>query len=125
MLIIRLSRTGKHSQPSFRVVIAEHTTAVKGKALEVLGSYNPHTNKASLNQDRIKHWLSLGVKTSPTVHNLFINEKLLEGKKVTAWKLPMKKKKALAEAAAKKAEEEKKEKPAEETKPEETATEAK
>ncbi len=90
MLKIRLSRTGKNKFATYRVVVTEHTNPVKGKAMEVLGSYNPHSDKANLKADRIKHWISVGATVSPTVHNLLIDEKVIEGKKVTAWKPPKK-----------------------------------
>ena len=33
-----------------------------------------------LNAERIKYWISVGAKASPTIHNLLISEKVIEGK---------------------------------------------
>ena len=91
MLKIRLTRTGKNRHASFRVVITEHTNPVKGKFLELLGSYNPHAEgaaKLSVKADRIKYWMSRGVQASPTVHNLLIDQKIIEGKKKESWRAP-------------------------------------
>ncbi len=91
MLKIRLTRTGKNRHASFRVVITEHTNPVKGKFLELLGSYNPHAEgaaKLSVKADRIKYWMSKGVQASPTVHNLLIDQKIIEGEKKESWKAP-------------------------------------
>lgn len=90
MLKIRLTRTGKNKFATFRVIVAEHTSPVKGKALEVLGSYDPHKDTVTVKEDRVKHWLSKGAQASPTVYNLLVDKKIIEGKKVTAWKPPKK-----------------------------------
>jgi len=94
MLKIRLTRTGKNKFATFRVIVTEHTNPVKGKALEVLGSYDPHSNVITVKEERVKHWLSEGAQASPTVHNLLVDKKIIEGKKVTAWKPPKKEVKA-------------------------------
>ncbi|MFA6305436.1 MAG: 30S ribosomal protein S16 [Candidatus Gracilibacteria bacterium] len=69
MLKIRLTRVGKHAQPSFRVVLQEHTAAVKGKFIEALGYYKPADKPKVLevNIERVKHWISVGAKPSDTV----------------------------------------------------------
>ena len=66
MLRIRLTRIGKKKQPAFRLVVAEHSLAVKGKYLELLGHYmiakQPKT--VDLKKDRIEYWLSKGAQPS-------------------------------------------------------------
>lgn len=86
MLKIRLQRTGKRGQAYFRVVITEHTTKSKGKYLELLGSYDPHKNKISVDGERVKHWLSMGAHLSKTANNLLIGRGIIKGEKVKAWK---------------------------------------
>ncbi|MDP3043641.1 MAG: 30S ribosomal protein S16 [bacterium] len=93
MLTIRLSRIGKKNQPLYRLIISEKTKDPYGRALEILGSYNPFTKQLQAKNDRIKYWLSKGAQMSPTVNNLLIEKKIIEGKKVTASK-PGEKKKA-------------------------------
>lgn len=75
MLRIRLTRIGKKKQPSFRVVVAEHSLAVKGKYLELLGHYMPakQPKAIDLKKDRIEHWLSKGAQPSETVAVLLKN----------------------------------------------------
>jgi len=83
MLIIRLTKTGKRNKPNFRIVLIESKFAPKsGKFLEILGSYNPHQKEISLKEERIKYWLSQGVKTSETVHNLLIRQGVIKGSKI-------------------------------------------
>ena len=93
MLIIRLQRTGKKNQPSYRVVLADKRSPVKGKFKEVLGSYNPSLKEKKVNAERITYWLGHGVQTSATVYNLLVSEKVIEGQKVKSWS-PKKKNKA-------------------------------
>ena len=69
MLKIRLTRTGKTQQESFRIVVAEHSNAVKGKYLELVGTYNPATQPKQFNvkKDRVEYWISKGAQPSDTV----------------------------------------------------------
>lgn len=86
MLTIRLARVGKRGHATFRVVVTEHTRPAKSGSLEQLGSYDPHTNKLSVDPERVKMRIAHGAKASPTVHNLLIAHKVIEGEKVRAWK---------------------------------------
>lgn len=83
MLKIRLQRTGRKNNASFRVVVGEHTNAAQsGKFVEVLGSYEPKSGKYELKEDRIKYWISKGAQPSGTVHNTLVDKKIIEGKKI-------------------------------------------
>lgn len=100
MQTIRLQRIGKKNQPYFRVVLIEHTRKVKGIYNEALGSYNPRSKEIKLEKDRILHWISKGVKTSPTVHNMLVTHKVIAGPKIQAWKPKKSTKDAKAAATA-------------------------
>jgi len=83
MLTIRLIKTGRKNSSSFRVILIENTAAPQsGKFLEILGNYNPHNKEINFKEERIKYWLSQGVKTSETVHNLLVKKGLIEGPKI-------------------------------------------
>ena len=66
MLMIRLARVGARKQPYYRVVVIDKERARNGRALEVVGTYNPRTNPASvdLKRDRIDYWVSKGAQLS-------------------------------------------------------------
>lgn len=83
MLTIRLTRVGKKKQPSYRFIVSEKARDPWGKALEILGTYNPLTNPAGLelNKERILYWISKGAQCSETVNNLLIEQKVIEGTK--------------------------------------------
>ena len=72
MLMIRLSRRGARKQPHYRIVVIEKDRARDGRAIEVVGTYNPRTNPASveLKRDRIEYWVSKGAQMSERVSKL-------------------------------------------------------
>ena len=73
MLMIRLARIGARKQPYYRVVVIEKDRARNGRSVEVVGTYNPRTNPASvnLNRERIDYWTSKGAQMSEIVAKLF------------------------------------------------------
>lgn len=92
MLTIRLSRVGKKNKPMYRLIISEKARDPYGRALEILGSYNPHTKELNAKNERIKYWISKGSQISPTVNNLLIEKGIIDGEKVKASKARKKKK---------------------------------
>jgi small subunit ribosomal protein S16 len=70
--MIRLARVGARKQPHYRIVVIEKERARNGRSVEVVGTYNPRTNPASvlLKRDRIDHWVTKGAKMSQTVARL-------------------------------------------------------
>lgn len=83
MLTIRLTRVGKRKDSSFRVVVVESKRKVKaGNYLEMVGSYDPRSDRVDLKADRIKHYLGNGASVSDTVHNLLVSNKIIDAKKI-------------------------------------------
>ena len=82
--MIRLQRTGRKHEPTFRLVLTDSKNGPKsGKFLEILGSHDPrHKDLTTIKGDRIKEWMSKGVQLSGTVHNLLIEKKIIDGKKI-------------------------------------------
>jgi small subunit ribosomal protein S16 len=80
MLMIRLIRIGRKSQPFFRIGIMEKRAAAQGQPVEVVGWYNPLADKDKLNlkEDRIKYWMGKGAKPTNTVHNLLVDGGILK-----------------------------------------------
>jgi hypothetical protein len=98
----------------------------------VLGHYNPRTKDFGVKEDRLKYWMSQQVSLSPTIHNLFITQKLMEGTKIKSFTIPPKAKEeekpaaseaVTSEAPTENAVEEATETPADETAQTETKTE--
>jgi len=74
MVVIRLSRGGSKKRPKYRVTVADSRSWVKGKFLEVIGSFNPNPRgqeqKLVLKLDRVEHWVNLGAQPSERVQSL-------------------------------------------------------
>src|SRR5690242_215454 len=73
VLMIRLARMGARKQPHYRIVVIEKARARNGRPVEVIGTYNPRTNPASveLKRDRVEYWVSKGAQMSERVNKLF------------------------------------------------------
>jgi small subunit ribosomal protein S16 len=71
---IRLSRFGKTGTAFYRVVAIDEHFKRDGRAIEVLGTYDPHSqiknDKLKIKNDRVKYWLSVGARPTPTVERL-------------------------------------------------------
>lgn len=95
MIKIRLQKTGRKSDPFFKIVLVESKrAAISGKALDYLGFYNPVSGEKSFKTDKIKEWIAKGAQVSETVHNFLVDAKIIEKKKknVLSKKNPLKKK---------------------------------
>jgi small subunit ribosomal protein S16 len=70
--MIRLSRRGARKQPYYRIVVIEKDRARDGRSVEVVGTYNPRTNPATvdLKRERISYWTSKGAQLSDRVKKL-------------------------------------------------------
>ena len=69
---IRLSRGGAKKRPYYRIVVSDTRSPRDGKYLEQIGTYNPMLPKDSgervkLDEDRARHWLSVGATPSDRV----------------------------------------------------------
>ncbi len=75
MLMIRLSRVGARKKPYYRIVVIEKDRARDGRSLEVVGTYNPRTNPATvdLKKDRVDYWTGKGAQLSDRVTKLVAN----------------------------------------------------
>jgi small subunit ribosomal protein S16 len=74
--MIRLARVGARKQPYYRVVVIEKERARNGRPVEVVGTYNPRTNPASveLKRERVDYWVSKGAQISDTVSRLLTKQ---------------------------------------------------
>jgi small subunit ribosomal protein S16 len=73
VLMIRLSRMGARKQPHYRIVVIEKERARNGRPVEVVGTYNPRTNPASVEfkRERVDYWVSKGAQMSERVGKLY------------------------------------------------------
>ena len=86
---MRLQRIGRKNNPSYRVLIVDSRQGPKsGKFVDIIGSYDPKDDRVALDGEKAREWIAKGVQLSPTVHNLLISQKIIEGKKINV--LPQK-----------------------------------
>lgn len=79
---IRLQRVGKKNQPLYRIIAIDENKKLKGKPLEVLGSYNPIKKELKLDSKKYEEWLKRGSIASDTVKSLY--KKVIKKEKVTS-----------------------------------------
>ena len=74
MVKIRLQRFGAHKAPKYRIVAADSRSPRDGKFLEILGTYNPKTEPATvtLNKEAIQAWIQKGAQPTVTVKNILV-----------------------------------------------------
>ena len=72
-IVIRLSRQGRRNRPHYRVSVFDRRTRRDGPPIEHLGHYDPlieeEEKKVTLNEERIRYWLSEGADVSETVRS--------------------------------------------------------
>lgn len=75
MVKIRLSQTGTTNRKTYRVIVIEEGKRRDGRAIEILGFYNPLVKPAQIQieQDRVEYWVSQGAQVTPAVAKLLKN----------------------------------------------------
>ncbi len=63
---------GTRSKPFYRVVVSDSRSTPKGRFVDVLGSYDPRTDPATIRIDVVKaeEWIRKGASPSETVRSL-------------------------------------------------------
>ena len=69
---LRLMRTGKTKQPSYRVVAADSHSPRDGRFIEVVGFYNPRVEPSEIriDNDKAVGWLRRGAQPTERVQKL-------------------------------------------------------
>ena len=76
---IRLQRHGKKNFAFFHIVVVDARAPRDGKFIELLGSYNPNTNPATitLNAEKALAWLNVGAQPTLTARRILSYEGVL------------------------------------------------
>ena len=108
--VIRLARAGAKKKPFYRMVVADRRAPRNGDFIEKLGTFNPLLAKDSaarvvINEERVKHWLSVGAQPSDRVNSILAKAHDITGKpqkaRRKADKLTRAEKRVVAEEEAK------------------------
>jgi small subunit ribosomal protein S16 len=70
---------GAKKRPSYRIIATESSSPRDGRFIEQVGFYDPLTDPATvtLNEERVRHWLSVGAQPSDTVRRLLVKQGLV------------------------------------------------
>ena len=84
---IRLARGGSKKRPFHKIVAADVRCARDGKYIEKLGTYNPllpkeHEAHLTVNEERVKYWLSVGAEVTERVAKLLSDKGLVKAPKI-------------------------------------------
>lgn len=73
MVRIRLRRMGLKKQPTYRIVVCDKESPRDGSFIEIIGTYNPRTEPATVQvqEDRALYWMKVGAQPSESVQQLF------------------------------------------------------
>ena len=79
MVRLRSQRYGSKKSPFYRIVATDSRNPRDGRFIEVVGTYDPLTNPATvkLDEEKVMKWLSLGAKPTDNVKSLLSKEGLL------------------------------------------------
>lgn len=69
---LRLARHGQKKRPFYRIVAAETSARRDGRFLEIVGTYNPMTEPATVNlkEEPVRQWLEQGALPTALVRSL-------------------------------------------------------
>ena len=76
MLTIRLARGGRRNSAFFRIVLTEKSKPSDSGFIKVLGWYDPHSKKISLQKEEILQWVKVGAKPSNSLSKLLKENKI-------------------------------------------------
>lgn len=79
MVKIRLCRLGAKKAPFYRIVVADSRYPRDGRFIEMIGTYNPMTDPATVNidADKAKKWIGNGAQLTDTVKDLLKKNNVL------------------------------------------------
>lgn len=77
--MVRSQRYGSKKNPFYRIVATDSRNPRDGRYIEVVGTYNPLTNPATIKFDteKVMKWLKAGAKPTDTVKSLLTKEGLI------------------------------------------------
>lgn len=80
---MRLTRLGDKKSPFYRIVVVDSRKARDGQYVDLIGTYDPLSEPATVKIDaeKAKKWIGNGVQPTDTVRGLLVKEGIMEPKK--------------------------------------------
>ncbi len=79
MVKLRSQRFGTHKKPFYRIVATDSRNPRDGRFIEIIGTYNPLTEPATIkfDEEKVLAWLAKGAKPTDTVKSLLVKENII------------------------------------------------
>ena len=77
MVKIRLTRTGRHFDPSYRIVVADSNYARDGRIIEQVGLYDTMNGEVRVDEEKVLSWLNKGAQPSDTVKSILSKQGII------------------------------------------------
>ena len=79
MVKLRSQRFGTHKKPFYRIVATDSRNPRDGRFIEIIGTYNPLTEPATIkfDEEKVLAWLAKGAKPTDTVKSLLSKEGII------------------------------------------------
>lgn len=76
---LRSQRYGSKKNPFYRIVATDSRNPRDGRFIEIVGTYNPLTNPATIkfDEEKVLSWLAKGAKPTDTVKSLLSREGII------------------------------------------------
>ena len=80
MVKLRSQRFGSKKKPFYRIVATDSRNPRDGRFIEVVGTYNPLTNPATVkfDEEKVIKWLNNGATPTDTVRDILSKEGILK-----------------------------------------------
>lgn len=70
MVKIRLKKMGRKKLPVYKIVVTDERAKRDGKAVEILGTYNPKSKELKFDVEKAREWIAKGAQPTPRVASL-------------------------------------------------------
>ena len=67
MVKIRLKRIGRKKLPIYKVVVTDERAKRDGRAIDILGTYNPKSKEIQVDVEKVNEWLKKGAQPTERV----------------------------------------------------------
>ena len=76
---IRSQRFGSKKSPFYRIVVTDSRNPRDGRFIEIVGTYNPLTNPATIkfDEEKVLSWLGKGAKQTDTFKSLLSKQGII------------------------------------------------
>lgn len=76
---LRSQRFGSKKKPFYRIVATDSRNPRDGRFIEIVGTYNPLTNPATIkfDEEKVLSWLGKGAKPTDTVKSLLTKQGII------------------------------------------------